>query len=265
MRETLSCGSFQGGGFVAENSSSRIFLMGAVVLGVLATVMAFAFIQNSAAVDRGPKVHIVVAAHDLRANAVIDPERDLKVEEIPVKFAALANQSLDPEAKGTYKGQRINRRVLAGQPIFLADLAAGGSFELKEPYRALTIPADAGLVIPGDYVQIIVSSPEPPAVSGPAGAEGAMPPAAKTAGLNNATMVSGGKAYRVLAVGGSLSRTRSQATNADQYASSSAARMVTLEVTAQQAKEIVSEISNSAQRNMLLICPSVGGASTTGP
>ncbi len=237
---------------MAENSSSRIFLVGAVVLGVLATVMAFAFIQSSASADRGPKVHIVVAARDLKANEILNPERDLKVEEIPQKFAVLANESLDPEAKGTYKGQRVNRRILAGQPIFLADLAAGGSLDLKEPNRALTIPADAGLVIPGDYVQILVSSPD----------SGAAVPG-KSAALNSATMVSGGRAYRVLAVGGSLSKTRSQATNADQYASGSSSRLVTLEVTADQAREIVSEISNSAQRNMLLICPS--GAAPPAP
>ena len=204
---------------MAENCSSRKFLVGAVVLGVLATVMAFAFIQSSASADRGPKVRIVVAARDLRANEALDPEKDLRVEEIPVKFVGLAQQSLDPDAKGTYKGQRINRRVLTGQPIFLADLAAGGSFELKEPNRALSIPADAGLVIPGDYVQIIVSSPEAAPVSAPGAAEAAMQAAGKTV-LNSATMVGGGKAYRVLAVGGSLSRTRSQATNADQYSSS---------------------------------------------
>jgi Flp pilus assembly protein CpaB len=248
---------------VAENSSSRIFLVGAVVLGVLATVMAFAFIQSSASADRGPKVRIVVAARDLRANEAVDPEKDLKVEEIPVKFAGLAMQSLDPDAKGSYKGQRLNRRVLTGQPIFLADLAAGGSLELKEPYRALTIPADAGLVIPGDYVQIIVSSPEMTAAgaAGPGASAAAMQ--AGGAILNNARMVSGGRAYRVLAVGGSLSRTRSQATNADQYASTGSARMVTLEVTAEQAKEVVGEISNSAQRNMLLICPATGAEPAT--
>jgi hypothetical protein len=67
----------------------------------------------------------------------------------------------------------------------------------------------------------------------------------------------------VLAVGGSLSRTRSQATNADQYASTGSARMVTLEVTAEQAKEVVGEISNSAQRNMLLICPATGAEPAT--
>ncbi len=244
---------------MAENNSSRIFLIGAVVLGVLATVMAFMFIQNSAAVDRGPKVHIVVAAVDLKPNASINPDRDLRVEEIPVKFASLAGQSLDPDSRATYKGQRVNRRILAGQPIFLADLSAGGSLDLKEPYRALTIPADAGLVIPGDHVQILVSSPEPIAPAQPG-----MAPTPKA--LNNATLISGGRAYRVLAVGGSLSRTRSQATNADQFENSAGgSKLVTLEVTADQAKEIVTAISTSAQRNMLLLCPTTPASTEPTP
>ena len=62
-----------------DNKASRMFLIVAVVLGVLATVLAFAFINSTAGVDRGPKaLKIVVASHDLRANGVIDPDRDLE-------------------------------------------------------------------------------------------------------------------------------------------------------------------------------------------
>jgi Flp pilus assembly protein CpaB len=241
---------------VAENQASKAFLIGAVVLGVLATVLAFMFIQNTAAQDRGPHVRILVATHDLRANGIIDPERDLKVEEIPVKFASLANQSLDPDAKASYKGQRVNRRILASQPVFLADLAAAGALELKEPYRALSIPADAGLVIPGDRVQILVSQPE-------SAASAATPGPAKPPGqANNAVLVANGKVFRVLAVGGNLNKTRSQATNADQAENNATAKMVTLEVTPEEAGQIVSVISTNPTRNMLLICPPAVPAAT---
>jgi len=230
---------------VAENqAASKVFLVAAVVLGLLATIVAFVFINSTAAQDRAPKVRIVVAARDLRANAVIDPDRDLKVEEIPVKFASLASQSLDPDAKATYKGQRVNRRILASQPIFLADLAAVGTLDIKEPYRALSIPADAGLVIPGDHVQILVAMPEMPG-----GAMGA------PTGQKNNMLVAGGKAFRVLAVGGNLGRTRSQATNADQAENNANAKVVTLEVTPDEAQQIVGVISTNPSRNMLLICP----------
>ncbi|MGN6371215.1 MAG: Flp pilus assembly protein CpaB [Phycisphaerae bacterium] len=232
---------------MAENQASKAFLVGAVVLGVLATIMAFLFIQNTAAQDRGPHVQILIAARDLRPNAIIDPNRDLKVEEIPLKFRDLAGKCLEPDAKATYKGQRVNRRILAGQPVFLADLAAGGTLDLKEPYRALTIPADAGLVIPGDHVQVLVSQPEA-GIGMPA--TGRQP-----AQTNNALLVANGKAFRVLAVGGELSKTRSQATNADQTAYNASAKMVTLEVTPEEAAQLVGVISTNPARNMLLICP----------
>ena len=232
---------------MAENQASKAFLVGAVVLGVLATIMAFLFIQSTAAQDRGPHVQILIAARDLRANSLIDPDRDLKVEEIPVKFRDLAGKCLEPDARSTYKGQRVNRRILAGQPVFLADLAAGGTLEIKEPYRALTIPADAGLVIPGDPVQILVAQPD---------AGGMAPPGATKPGqTNNALLVANGKAFRVLAVGGNLDKTRSQATNADQTASTLSSKVVTLEVTPEEASQIVGVISTNPARNMLLICP----------
>ncbi|HUO07306.1 MAG TPA: Flp pilus assembly protein CpaB [Phycisphaerae bacterium] len=232
---------------MAENQASRAFLVGAVVLGVLATIMAFIFIQSTAGVDRGPHVRIVVAARDLRANASIDPERDLKVIEIPVKFASLASESLDADAKATYKGQRVNRRILASQPIFLADLAAVGTLDIKEPYRAMSIPADAGLVIPGDRVQILVAQPDAGAMGAPVPGQ----PARSSSGL----LVANGKAFRVLAVGGELKKTRSQATNADQMANTASAKMVTLEVTPEEAAQLVGAISTNPARNMLLICP----------
>jgi Flp pilus assembly protein CpaB len=231
---------------VAENQASKAFLVGAVVLGVLATIMAFVFIQSTAGVDRGPQVRIVVAARDLRPNAIIDPERDLKVEQVPVKFQSLASESLDPDAKATYKGQRVNRRILASQPIFLADLAAVGSLDIKEPYRALSIPADAGLVIPGDRVQILVAQPD-------AGMGAPVP--GQPARSNGGLLVGNGKAFRVLAVGGELKKTRSQATNADQVANTASSKMVTLEVTPEEAAQMVGVISTNPARNMLLICP----------
>src|SRR6202000_1504171 len=100
------------GDSVAENQS-KMFLVAAIVMGVLATVVAFAFINSTAAQDRRPKTRILVAAHDLRANATIDPDRDLKIQEIPADFASLARQCLDPDTRASYRGQRINRRILA--------------------------------------------------------------------------------------------------------------------------------------------------------
>jgi Flp pilus assembly protein CpaB len=238
------------GGLVQDNKASKMFLIVAVVLGVLATILAFAFISSSAGADRGPKVRVVVALHDLRPNAPIDPEKDLKIEEIPVAFSSLASQTLDPDALANYKGQRLNRRVLARQPVFLSDLADVGQLELREPYRALTLPADAGLVIPGDYVKVVVAHADM------AAAAGARAPAYDTA------IVGPDGGYRVLAVGSSLIKTRAQVTAADQYDNSaSGSKSVTLEVTEDQAKQLLGAVGPGAQKVTLLLCPTPAAAS----
>jgi Flp pilus assembly protein CpaB len=226
-------------------------LIAAVVLGVLATVLAFTFIQSAAGTDRGPKTRIVVAKHDLKPNAVIDPERDLQVEEIPARFGDLAAQSLDWESRSNYKGQRLNRRVLARQPIFLADLSAAGELDLAPGARALTIPAEPGIVIPGDYVKVVVPRPDYLAAAQAGAGSGGNPGAS----AYQVTIIGRGNGYRVLAVGGSLFKTRQQVTAADQYESGSAAsKTVTLEVTEEQAAEIMRAAGNTQQKATLLLC-----------
>jgi Flp pilus assembly protein CpaB len=233
---------------VQDKKASQMFLLVAILLGVIATVVAFAFIQSAGNQENGPQIKIVVAGHDLKANASLLPERDLQTISIPQKFSKLALQSLDVNALGNYKGQRVNRRIQAGQPVFLSDLSAGGELEIRENMRALTLPAEAGLIIPGDYVKIMVVRANAPASPDA--------PRAAAGSPFEAELVGSGNGYRVLAVGGSLSKTRSQATAADQYESGgNSAKTVTLEVTEAQAKEIGRAIGPNSQKNMLLICP----------
>ncbi len=244
-----------------DTKASRMFLVAAVVVGVVATVLAFAFIDSTAAADRGPKTKIVVAARDLKPNAVLDVERDLRVEEIPAKYSGLAALTLDAEGRGGYRGQRVNRRVPAGQPVFLADLAAVGELKLEEPYRALTIPAVPGIVIPGDYVKVMVARADVAAAANAGAAPDVKAPVGYEAGL-----IGKGQAYRVVAVGNSLSKTRQQVTAADQYESGAGgnAKTVTLAVTEEQAREILRAVGTGGQPVTLLLCPP-STAPATGP
>ncbi|HVX86069.1 MAG TPA: SAF domain-containing protein [Phycisphaerae bacterium] len=237
-----------------DTKASRMFLVAAVVVGVLATVLAFTFINNAAGADRGPQVKIVVAARDLRPNTALDADRDLSVVEVPAKFSRLAALTLDASGRGAYRGQRINRRILAGQPVFLADLGAGvGDLELKDPYRALTIAATPGIVIPGDYVKVMVSRAVPS--GGAAGPGGAVAVGAGGAAYE-ATLVGKGEAYRVIAVGNSLSKTRQQVTAADQYENGGTnARTVTLAVTEAEAEAILRAVGPGGAPVTLLLCP----------
>jgi Flp pilus assembly protein CpaB len=237
------------------NGASKTFLLAAVGLGVLATVLAFLFIEGTAGQERGPRTRIVIAKRDLRANVAIDPERDLEVEEIPTRYAALAAQSLNPDALANYRGQRINRRIQAKQPVLLADLAAVAELELKPEERALTITAEPGIIIPGDFVKLIVTRPEAivPTESGQGG----------TRVPGQVTLIGHGNGYRVVAVGSSLFKTRQQVTGADQAESGSGARTVTLAVTEAEATEIQGALGPGQVRPTLLLCPGGGSSATT--
>jgi Flp pilus assembly protein CpaB len=147
---------------------------------------------------------------------------------------------------------------LAGQPVFLADLGAGvGDLELKDPYRALTIAATPGIVIPGDYVKVMVARA---VASGGVGVGGAVAVGGGGAGGYEATLVGKGEAYRVIAVGNSLSKTRQQVTAADQYQNGGTnARTVTLAVTEGEAEEILRAVGPGGAPVTLLLCPPAGG------
>ena len=138
----------------------KMFLIFAVVLGVLATVLAFGFIQNSAGADRGPKITITIAKRDLQVNSTIDPARDLDVLDIPGTFRTLQGKTLDPTGRNNYKGEVVNRNIPAGQPVFLADIANYGVFEINDPFVAMPKQAEPGIAIPGDYVKIMVARPD---------------------------------------------------------------------------------------------------------
>src|SRR4051812_38012879 len=98
--------------------------MSAVLLGVVAMVAAFIYLENSSGQEKGPKATILVARRDIRENTSLDPEKDLAELEIPAKLTDLKARALSPEFKTSYKGQRVNRDVLAGTPVMIADLAA---------------------------------------------------------------------------------------------------------------------------------------------
>jgi hypothetical protein len=137
---------------------------------------AFVYLENASGQDKGPKTLIVVAKRDIRETAALDPDKDLETLEIPARMSALQSLSLPPAMKDSYKGQRVNRNILAGTPVMLADLAAAATLELRGDARALSIPvkganALSGLVIPGDYVKLLVTrpmvAPRPPPTTNP--------------------------------------------------------------------------------------------------
>ncbi len=240
-----------------ESKSSRLFLISSIVLGILAAIVSFAYLDKATGMERGPKAKVLVAKHDLRENTPLDPEKDLEEMEFPARMTALQSRGLRPEEKAGYKGQRINRRILAGTPVMFADLAAVADLELKGESRAMSIPvrgaqALSGLLIPGDFVKLIVTRPS--------AASRAASAAASAAGRVTQweTVPVSPKAFKVLAVGSRLSRSRQQILVADQYQSSGepeSQQTVTLEVTEAEAQDILGQTGAGQLPVTLILCP----------
>jgi Flp pilus assembly protein CpaB len=249
-----------------QAKSSRVFLLVAVVLGVLATVTTFAFLEGSAGKERGPKAAILVAARDIKPNTPIDPEKDLKEEDIPLSMRAWRDRAVNPDNKGALRGQRVNRMVLAGQPILLVDLANIGDIVLTNPNsRALAIPAKhvqavGGLLVPGDWVEMYIAKPE----FSPRSTTRTIDPEAGPVGFAGPSSWKGicilSEPVKVLGIGPRLTRTRQEITAAERYQSAvelEEQKTVTVEVTRAQVEEIMAKTGGfSATITFVLVPPS---------
>ena len=72
-----------------ESKASRLFLLSSIMLGALAAVVSFAYLDKATGEDRGPKTKVLVAKVDLRENTPLDPEKDLEEMEIPKNMVCL--------------------------------------------------------------------------------------------------------------------------------------------------------------------------------
>ena len=240
-----------------ESKASRLFLISSVILGILAAVVSFAYLDTASGTDRRPKAKVLVAKHDIRENTPLDPERDLEEMEVPAGMASLQTRGLRAENAATYKGQRVNRQILASTPVMLADLMAGADLELKGASRALSLPvkgaqALSGLLIPGDMVKLMVTRP----MFRIADTTGAAPEAGRPSQWETLTVLP--KALKVLAVGSRLSRSRQQISLADQFqvpTQPESQQTVTLEVTEAEAKTILEQTGGGQMPVTLILCP----------
>jgi len=227
-----------------DNKASRIVLLVAVVLGILSMVLLLVY-TNQQDASRDVPIKVVVAARDLAMGRAIDPARDFKIDELPAKYRKLAERGVNPETISAMKGQKLNRRILEGTPIMLADFSASAELEPHPGYGGFSLPvrganAVSGLLIPGDFVKILVTKPAMRYATVPTTGN-TTPKPSSTLQWETTEVIN--VPVKVLAVGSRLIRSRQQFAAADpnEGGESDSQQTVMVEVTEEQARTILQE------------------------
>ncbi len=124
-----------------------------------------------------PMEHILVAAHPLKSGTLIKPE-DLAAKDIPLGSAPPTASRDDASARSGFYGAMVRRPLEAGEPILAGDVIRPGEHGflaavLGREMRAVTVAVDmvssnAGLIWPGDRVDLILTQTLDPKLAPPA-------------------------------------------------------------------------------------------------
>ena len=140
----------------------------AAVVGVLSFWLAQRYLRGEAAAARQRVAaqyqsrEVMVAAASIAAGSVLAPGM-LAKRAVPERF--LASDAYAPELAAEVAGRRVLRALRSGEPLTASALESAASPALSsliEPgLRAITIPVDessasAGLVAPGDLVDLLL-------------------------------------------------------------------------------------------------------------
>jgi pilus assembly protein CpaB len=141
-----------------------------VAFGACAYLLAHRYLRGEEAVARRQLAgqyatrDMLVAAQALPAGAVIEAAM-LARRAVPERY--LASDALDANAAAATLGRRLDRALGSGEVVTASALTAANHVELSslvDPgWRALTIPVDesgaaAGLIAPGDYVDLLLAT-----------------------------------------------------------------------------------------------------------
>lgn len=188
------------GGLVAK---AKWQLIVAVVLGLLATLLVYAYVQKAKeeAVKGWILVDVIVASRDIPAGAGLDLGM-LAKRRVPKQF--LSEGVVVPQERDQLVGQRINVPLKRGDLLRWVDIGergegkAGLSDRIKEGDRAMSIPVDiissvSGFVRPNDHVDILGTFVLPPT------GKGGMPEKIVMTILQNVTVIETGDRMAQLA------------------------------------------------------------------
>lgn len=148
-----------------------IMMLVAIVAGVVATGLAFVYLQSEGAAARSEQVEppttLLMAKRDLPANHILDPDEDLTTVEVPRRtFASFVQMAAKESERESLRGRQITRPIPAGEPILYSHLVSFSELDIAPGMRAMSIPVDRanamdGILIPGDRIDIVVSYPRP--------------------------------------------------------------------------------------------------------
>jgi pilus assembly protein CpaB len=260
---------------------NRLMLVIAIVAGILATILAFTYINSatSAAEEQEPEpqVSVLFVVNDLPANHALDPELDLRVDTIgAVTSPGLARAAVKADERASVRGLRISGPLPAGVPLLYSHLTSVQDVDLAPGMRAMSISVRSanlmgGILVPGDHVDIIVSYKKPAApadvpqfdMENPQAGLNAMMGQVMGQALGQGGVPSEWEAeevlsdIRVIAIGERLTVSR----QAHMYGVAGTGRAggsstVTLEVTPDQAKALIRAMAGGGNPITLLLRPS---------
>lgn len=123
-----------------------------------------------------PMERIIVTAHPLKSGTLLKPE-DLTAKEIPLGTTPPTASPDTEAARSGFYGAMLRRDLAAGEPLFPADIIRPGDHGflaavLAPGMRAVTVAVDmvssnAGLVWPGDRVDLILTETLDPKLTPP--------------------------------------------------------------------------------------------------
>lgn len=256
--------------------NNKFLLLIAIVAGVFATALAFTYIQNTTSniqSEKEPLERVLKVKLDLPAGHVIDPDKDLSDEFVPARtFASFVKGLVKADEKESMRGTVLGRPVPAGAFLTYADAATIPDMNLAPGTRAIGIKVKpqnlmGGLLVPGDRVDIVATYRIPsqtnkgnaPAIdtSNPQAAIGAIfsKMADQTAYPDEFKSMEILSNVRVIGIGGSMGSSRQQFMFTGDSTSGGGDKVITLEVTSEQAVELIQAAAASKDTLTLLLRP----------
>ena len=157
-------------GGIFRTKSTWIQLLLALGLGLIASVLAFKFLDREEAQFKAKflesqKQHtraVVVGTQHLTPGAIVG-DSNMAVRDVPVDYIYF--DTVTPDKFDKVTGETLVKPLAKGQPLLYSLLSEGGPMDfsdsLKPGRRALSLHVDelasfSGLLRPGDYVDIMV-------------------------------------------------------------------------------------------------------------